>query len=181
MTDRAWFVAIDLQRIFADQSSAWSAPRYADAERNVVRLAEAFSGRTVFTRFVAPERPTGSWTAYYEQFPWALAPGDSELYALTDGAAAYADRIVAEPTFGKWTTGLRAVVGDQPQLVVAGVATDCCVLSTVLAAADGGAAVLVVTDACAGSSDENHAKALDVMALYQPLVSFATTDEVLLG
>ena len=71
------------------------------------------------------------------------------------------------------------MVGEQPSLVVAGVATDCCVISTVLAAADAGASVTVVTDACAGSTDDNHHKALDVMSLYAPLVTLATTDEVL--
>ena len=179
MTDRAWLVAVDMQRVFGDPTSEWRAPRYAEAEANVARLAEAFGERAVFTRFVAPTRPSGAWTGYYEQFPWALAPEDSDLYALTDGIAAYARRTVVAPTFGKWIPGLRAIVGQQPQLVVAGVATDCCVISTVLAAADAGASILVVTDACAGSSDDNHAKALDVMALYGPLVSLATTDEVL--
>ena len=179
MTDRAWLVAIDLQRVFGDPSSEWRAPRYAAAQANVVRLAEAFGERSVFTRFVAPERPSGAWSAYYEQFPWARAPADSELYALDAGIAAYARRTVVAPTFGKWTAELQALVGERPQLVVAGVATDCCVISTVLAAADAGAPVLVVTDACAGSSDENHAKALDIMGLYAPLVSLTTTDEVI--
>jgi nicotinamidase-related amidase len=179
VTDRAWLVAVDLQRVFGDPSSEWRAPRYAAAEANVARLAEAFGDRAVFTRFVAPAQPSGAWVGYYEQFPWALAPDDSELYELTPGIAAYAHRTVSEPTFGKWTPALRSVVGDEPHLVVAGVATDCCVISTVLAAADAGASVLVVTDACAGSTDDNHAKALDVMALYGPLVSLATTDEVL--
>jgi nicotinamidase-related amidase len=70
-------------------------------------------------------------------------------------------------------------VGESPRLVVTGVATDCCVISTVLAAADAGASVTVVTDACAGSTDGNHAKALDVMALYGPLVRLTTTDALL--
>jgi nicotinamidase-related amidase len=70
-------------------------------------------------------------------------------------------------------------VGELPHLVVAGVATDCCVISTVLAAADAGAHVTVVTDACAGSTDDNHTKAVVVMGLYAPLVALATTAEVL--
>ena len=73
------------------------------------------------------------------------------------------------------------MVGEQPTLLVAGVATDCCVISTVLPAADAGASITVVTDACAGSTDENHQKALDLMALYGPLVTLRTTDEVLAG
>ena len=182
MTDPGWLVAIDLQRVFGDPSSEWRAPRYAAAAANVVRLASEWGGRSVFTRFVAPSEPSGSWVPYYESFPWALQPPDSELYEFTDEVskvAAQAGQVVTATTFGKWGEDLRAVVGDQPKLVVTGVATDCCVISTVLAAADAGADITVVTDACAGSTDENHQKALDVMALYQPLVSFTTTDELL--
>lgn len=176
---RPWFVAIDLQRVFGDPSSPWCAPRYAGAAANVVRLASHFGDRSVFTRFVAPARPTGAWRPYYEQFPWAMQPADSALYELTDDVVAHATTMVVATTFGKWTAELREVVGDQPTMVVAGVATDCCVISTVLAAADAGASITVVTDACAGSTDDNHQKALDVMSLYAPLVTLATTDEVL--
>jgi nicotinamidase-related amidase len=179
-----WLVAVDFQRVFGDPTSPWCAPRYAAAAANAVRLAEAHRDHTVFTRFVAPERPTGAWEPYYREFPWALQPADSALYELTDdvaSAASVASTVVTATTFGKWNHDLRAHVGDQPRLVVAGVATDCCVISTVLAAADSGAEVTVVTDACAGSSDGNHTKALDVMALYGPLVSLATTDELLAG
>ena len=182
MSDGPWFLAIDLQRVFGDPSSEWRAPRYAAAAANAVRLAEVFGQRSVFTRFVAPERPSGAWVPYYEQFPWALQPPDSPLYELTDEVAPHARAAAATvtaTTFGKWGADLRAVVGDQPELVVAGVATDCCVISTVLAAADAGASVTVVTDACAGSTDDNHAKALDVMALYAPLVTLTTTADVL--
>lgn len=179
MTDRPWLVAVDLQRVFGDPSSAWCAPRYAAAAANAVRLADVFGDRAVFTRFVAPATPTGAWVPYYEEFPWALEPPDSRLYELTDDVAPHAVRTVVATTFGKWTGELRAVVGEQPSLVVAGVATDCCVISTVLAAADAGALVTVVTDACAGSTDDNHQKALDVMSLYAPLVTLTTTDEVL--
>jgi nicotinamidase-related amidase len=179
VSDAPWLLAVDLQQVFGDPSSAWTAPRYAAAAANVARLAAAFGGRSVFTRFVAPAQPVGAWKAYYAGYPWALQPPDSPLYRLTDDIAAYASRTVTAQTFGKWTTDLRAVVGEQPSLVVAGVATDCCVISTVLAAADAGAGITVVTDACAGSTDENHQKALDVMALYGPLVTLSTTDNVL--
>ncbi len=68
-------------------------------------------------------------------------------------------------------TGLQAVVGDHPHLVLTGVSTDCCVLSTALAAADAGATVTVVADACAGASDEDHERALAAMRLYAPLIT----------
>lgn len=83
------------------------------------------------------------------------------------------------PTFGKWGPELAARLGTDGRLVLAGVSTDCCVLSTALAAADAGVEVLVVADACAGAGDESHAKALYVLDLYRPLVRVVTVDEVL--
>ena len=83
-----------------------------------------------------------------------------------------------EPTFGKWGPQLAGIVGPAPQLLVAGVSTDCCVLTTVLAAADAGAHVTVVTDACAASSADNGAAALHTMGLFPPQVELATSTEV---
>jgi len=106
-------------------------------------------------------------------------PDDDPLYEVVPALRDLAADVVTEPTFGKWTEGLRAVTGPTPHLLLAGAATDCCVLSTALAAADGGAEVEIVTDACAGSSEENHRRALGAMALYAPQIRLTTTDEVL--
>jgi hypothetical protein len=48
------------------------------------------------------------------------------------------------------------------EMVLTGVLTDCCLLSTAMAAADSGEHVRVVADACA----------VDVMALFGPLAGF---------
>lgn len=174
VADDAWLVVVDMQEVFTGESP-WAAPRYAHAGMAIEHLLPRFTGRTVFTRFVAPERPEGAWVPYYRDWSFALAPDADPLYALTEPfATAAADRgdpVVTEPTFGKWGTGLQAVVGDHPHLVLTGVSTDCCVLSTALAAADAGASVTVVADACAGASDEDHERALAAMRLYAPLIT----------
>ena len=66
-------------------------------------------------------------------------------------------------------------------LVLCGVSTDCCVLSTAVAAADAGVAVRVVAEACAGVDDDSHQKALDILRLYAPLVEVVSLDAVLGG
>ncbi|PZE80901.1 cysteine hydrolase [Curtobacterium sp. MCBD17_032] len=162
-----------MQRVFTGDSP-WAAPRYAEASLAVERLLPHFAGRTVLTRFVAPEHPAGAWQPYYREWPFALVPDADPLYALTEPFTALATDgapVVTEPTFGKWGTGLRRVTGDRPHLVLTGVSTDCCVLSTALAAADAGARVTVVAEACAGASDDDHARALAAMRLYAPLVT----------
>ncbi|MGY1832294.1 cysteine hydrolase family protein [Geodermatophilus sp. SYSU D01180] len=173
-----WLVVVDLQRVFGDPDSPWTAPRFEEVRPRVRRLVDAFGDRVVLTRFVAPQEPTGAWVGYYEQYPFALQPPDAPLWDLVEDPGP--GRVLTATTFGKWGPELAEVVGAGP-LTVAGVATDCCVVSTVLPAADAGVPVRVVADACVGSSDDDHRKALDLMGLYAPLVEITATDAVLAG
>jgi nicotinamidase-related amidase len=173
-----WLVAIDLQRIFADPASPWSSPRYEDAAVGVARLRPAFGENTVLTRYVAPAQPQGAWAEYFELWPFALVPPDDSLYEL-DPRFAHEPRIETREAFGKWDDRLARAIGGSTRIVLAGVATDCCVISTALAAADAGIQVRVVADACAGSTVADHERALAIMALYAPLIEITTVAEVL--
>jgi nicotinamidase-related amidase len=175
----AWLVVIDPQRIFADPTSEWGSPMFPDIVDPVRRLAAAAGRRTVVTRWVPAADPQGSWAAYLRAWPFADVPADDPLLALVPEMADLAEDVVSVPTFGKWGPDLEAVTGPTPHLVLVGVSTDCCVVSTALAAADAGATITVVTDACAGSTPENHRAAMDVMGLYPPQITLATTAEVL--
>ena len=171
---------IDMQRVFAEPESPWLTPRFGEIVDPVRRLAEALAPRVVFTRFVAPAVPHGAWQRYYDLWPFALQPPDARIYELADPFAAMAGPTLDATTFSKWGPDLAARAGGGP-LVLAGVSTDCCVLSTALAAADAGATVRVVSDACAGVDDESHAQALHLMSLYGPLVEVVTVADVLGG
>ncbi|HEY0217731.1 MAG TPA: isochorismatase family protein [Cellulomonas sp.] len=176
-------VVIDMQPVFADPASPWAAPRFAEALPVVRALADrAGPGRTVLTRFVAPEQPDGAWREYYAQWPFALQPPDAPLYALVPELADLAVMpggapVVTATSFGKWGPELATLTGNDATLLLTGVSTDCCVLSTALAAADAGVAVRVVADACAGADDRTHALALDLMRLYAPLIQVVTADQ----
>ncbi|MFF4054954.1 isochorismatase family protein [Streptomyces sp. NPDC001668] len=170
---------IDMQHVFADPGSPWATPRYAEAAAGVRRLLPAFAERVTFTRFVAPDQPTGAWRAYYARWSFALQPPDAPLWRLTDGFAERAPHLMDATTFGKWTPELARRTAPEGRLVLAGVSTDCCVLSTALAAADAGVETVVVADACAGADDDSHARALDVMRLYGPLIRVVTADQLI--
>jgi nicotinamidase-related amidase len=179
MTCGTHLVVVDMQRVFADAGSAWATPGYAAASAGVRRLLPAFAGRTVFTRFVAPERPTGAWIPYYREWPDQLRPADDPVWDVTPEFDTRGAAIVTATTFGKWGPDLAQATSGSDRLVVAGVSTDCCVLSTALAAADAGRFVTVPEDACAGASVADHRRALDAMALYRPLLTISSVDAVL--
>lgn len=169
-----WLVIIDPQAIFASPAtSAWGSPMWASVVPRIVELAGLYGERLVVTRFVADAALGGSWGPYYRDWPFALVPDSDPLYAVVPELLDAAGRahVVTAPTFGKWNADLRRVVGRQPRLALAGVSTDCCVIATALPAADAGASVRVVAGACAGSTPENHQRALDAMALFAPQIT----------
>ena len=167
-----WLVVVDPQAIFADPgTSPWGSPMWASTVERIVALAARHGReRTVVTRFVADPSLGGSWGPYYEEWPFALVPDEDPLYAVVPDLRDAAGHVLTAGTFGKWPV-LRDLVGDDARLTLTGVSTDCCVLSTALPAADAGATVRVVADACAGSTPENHARALAAMALYGPQIT----------
>lgn len=172
MSTSPWLVVIDAQRIFADPASQWCAPRFAEIVAPIKELVSEHGDRVVQTRWVPPHVKHGSWVPYFETFPFADREPHDPLFDLVDEIAELRlPHTVSEPTFGKWGEHLRDIVRPDAHLVLAGVATDCCVLSTALAAADAGCTVEVVAAACAGSGDEAHERALAAMELYAPQIT----------
>jgi nicotinamidase-related amidase len=168
-------VVVDMQRVFADPSSGWATPGFAAIVPTVAALVQRCAPAVTFTRFVAPRSRAAPGAGTTRSGPsrcnhrthrsgtwWELAPAGATVDATT---------------FSKWGPELAERVGPAT-LVLAGVSTDCCVLSTAVAAADAGVAVQVVADACAGVDDASHRKALDLLALYAPLVEVVTSAEV---
>ena len=182
--DDAWLAIIDMQQIFSRPGKWWGCPEFASIIAPIHRLAAKFGDRTLLTRYVAEPSPAGSWGPYFEEFPFAQVPASSPRYALVAPIKRLArkDNVVTMTTFSKWGNarrGLRAKTGSHPHLVLAGVATDCCVLSTAIAAAEAGAFVTVVLDACAGSSATNQSAAKEILLGYAPLIRVTTWRKLL--
>lgn len=178
----AWLVVIDPQAIFASPDSAWGSPFFAEAMPRIGALAEHFGERVLVTRWMPTADRSTSWGDYFAAWPFADQPPTDALFDLVPDAAGLSRHPTLDlPTFGKWGAEIEAIVGHGAHVVLAGVSTDCCVISTALAAADAGAHVTVAADACAGSSTENHAAALHVMGLYPPQITVTDTATVLAG
>jgi nicotinamidase-related amidase len=181
-------VVVDMQEVFRDSDSAWWIPRFEEIVPTVTRLVEAHLPNVVMTRFVPSATPSGAWLRYYERWPFAAQNAAHEMWQIVqplraDASAGkggtFTGTVVDKSTFSKWGPELERLVGPLGQMILAGVSTDCCVISTALAAADAGVEVLIAAQACAGIDDSAHEQALQVMALYDPLIKIISLDEAL--
>ncbi|DBA97497.1 TPA: hypothetical protein ACH3X1_015202 [Trebouxia sp. C0004] len=168
-----------MQFVFGDPSSTACVPGYASASVAVQRLLPVFEGRTIYTKFVAPDQPHGAWLAYYEQWPFLLRPNTDPIWDITKEFSTHNADVVSKHTFSKWGPELAAATLYGHELVLVGVSTDCCVLSTALAAIDAGVRVRVVADACAGVSHSSHQQALSIMAQYAPIIDVSTVEDIM--
>lgn len=172
-----WLLVIDPQSIFADPASEWASDEFDDAMSVIERLVPLFGDRVLLTRWLPTAARDTSWGPYFEAWPFADVPADDPLYDLMPRARVLSDRpSIDEPTFGKWGVALESITGVAPHLVLTGVSTDCCVITTALAAADAGAHVQVVRDACAGSTPADGEAALQVMGLFAPQIRVTSSD-----
>jgi nicotinamidase-related amidase len=164
LTERTVHLCIDMQRIFSNEGP-WTTPWMERVLPVVAEIAGRFPERTVFTRFITPQRPEdmpGTWRRYYEKWRQTtreqLDPGLLELLpplAKFVPPATLIDKTrysaFAEPQLLNHLRERRA-----DALIVTGSETDVCVLATVLGAVDLGIRVIVVRDAVCSSSDEGH-------------------------
>jgi nicotinamidase-related amidase len=181
-------LCVDMQNLFAEDTP-WRTP-WMDRVRPVAaRLARHRPERTVFTRFVPPERPEdmpGTWRRYYER--WRELTGEHadphlvelvpELKELVPPATVF-DKAVYSPFHdGRLTPLLRERGVDT--LVVSGTETDVCVLAAVLGAVDHGFRVVLAGDALCSSTDETHDALLKVYRdRFGQQIEVAGTDAIL--
>lgn len=164
LTDRSVHLCLDMQRIFSSDGP-WPTPWMDRVLPIAADLASRYPERTIFTRFIPPERSDqmpGMWQRYYRR--WRVVTRECLDLSLLElmppltelcPPATIIDKTrysaFAEPNL---LAHLRQREADA--LVVSGSETDVCVLATVLDAVDLGYRVIVVSDAICSSSDEGH-------------------------
>jgi nicotinamidase-related amidase len=157
-------LCVDMQTVFAERTD-WHLPWLERVLPTVLRLARARPDRTIFTRFVPPERPEempGTWRRYYRRWRQmtldrldpAMVELVPELAELVPPATVIDKRLYSPFVGPDLREHLRARRIDT--LIVTGAETDVCVLATMLGAVDHGYRVILATDALCSASDRTH-------------------------
>ncbi|WP_129358654.1 MULTISPECIES: cysteine hydrolase family protein [Micrococcaceae] len=169
-------VIIDMQRAFRDETQ-WRIPRYDNIVPVISDLIESTSTPPIATRFIRDPAERGTWHNYYDYWhQMRLAPDDNQweiTLSLPDNAS-----VIDKPTFGKWGPELARLIPEGHEMLLTGVATDCCVLATAIAAVDAGRSVTVVSDACAAVSDEVQDQTLAILGLLSPMCRIVKASEL---
>jgi nicotinamidase-related amidase len=157
-------LCIDMQNIFA-KGGVWETPWMERVLPVISDLCARYRERTIFTRFITPERPQdrhGQWQTYFTRWQRAtrgnLAPGALDIVpelARYSPPALVVDKPAHSAFFGS-RLGHLLVERHVGTVVLSGAETDVCVLSTALSAVDLGFRVVIVQDALCSSSDTGH-------------------------
>jgi nicotinamidase-related amidase len=164
LTHRTIHLCVDMQRLFSP-GGPWPTPWMARVLPVVTELAGRYPERTIFTRFIPPERPAdmpGMWQRYYTRWKVATrAEVDLNLLELAPPLAKLCPpaTVIDKTRYSAFAEPhllqhLQAREADG--LIISGSETDVCVLATALGAVDLGYRVIVVKDGVCSSSDEGH-------------------------
>ena len=169
---RKWVhLCIDMQRMFAEDTP-WHVPWMAHVSDEILELAGRFPERTIFTRFITPERAEdmpGMWKSYYEKWEeMTRAVLEPHLLDIVPNLAHLVPpaRIFDKMTYSPWTSGeLHNVLTKQgvDTLVITGGETDVCVLAAAIGGIELGYRIIVLKDAVCSGADETHDAALELL------------------
>lgn len=171
ISDNWIHLCIDMQRMFAEDTP-WHVPWMREVAPEVGELARRHSARTIFTRFVPPERADqmpGMWRAYYEK--WSMMTTEQLGKDFVDLVPSLKHlvppaRVFDKLTYSPWVSGeLHAVLAREhiDTIVLTGGETDVCVLAAALGAIDLGYKVIVLKDAVCSGADETHDASLELL------------------
>jgi nicotinamidase-related amidase len=140
LTERSVHLCVDVQRIFSSDG-LWPTPWMERVLPVITALARRHPERTVFTRFIPPERPDqmpGMWQRYYKR--WRAATREHIdlrlLELMTPLAVLCPPATVIDKTrysaFAESQLFTHLQNREADALIISGSETDVCVLATVL-------------------------------------------------
>ena len=181
-------VVIDMQRLF-DEETGWRVPDLVALLPPIARLIEHRPARALYARFITPGsigEAKGAWQSYYRQWPQVIRDRlPAGIFDLVKPLARHAapnqqfDKEGFSAFSGPSFPGMLRDLGAST-LVLSGVETDVCVLSTALEAIERGLRVVIATDAVASSSPAGHRATLDhVLPRFEHMLDLAPSADII--
>lgn len=180
-TPKDLLLVIDMQNVYLPDQP-WACDTADYAKEQILRLLEHHpKEQVIFTRYIAAEHPEGVWKEYNEMN--RKINEDSWMNELMDGLKEVAP---AYPIYDKSTYSsfrveeIRKAAQSSDRIVLTGVVSECCVLSTLFDGIDLGYKMIWLTDATSGLTPLLEQETIHILQGLSPLhVEFMTTAEYL--
>ena len=174
-------LVIDMQNVYLPDQP-WACETAARTKENILKLLENHpKDQTIFTRYIAAEHPVGTWKTYNElnrkinENPW--------MNELMDGIK---EATESYPVYDKSTSSsfqvptIRKAAQKADRVILTGVVSECCVLSTFFEGIDLGCKLIWLTDATSGLNPVLEEETLHILQGLSPLhVEFLSTEDYL--
>ena len=172
-------IVIDMQNVYKE-GEAWGCCNASSASTNIRRLIDSgvFGEDVVFTKFLAPKAPLGSWADYNREN--AAINADPYLNDMMEEFKPYLDKykVLEKSTYSSFEIPeLIELAEAADHVVLCGVVAECCVLSTALSAIDKGYPVIYISDAVSGLSPLTEAEAKNIVSYLSPIQTRVMTTE----
>ncbi len=179
---------IDMQRLFSERTD-WHVRDFFSIVPTCAALLQHASDAALFARFVTPvtaDDASGAWQRYYRRWSGVtlgqIAPELLDLIVDLTRLAPEAPVLdkAGYSAFSNPDFATLLVARNCRTLILSGIETDVCVLSTALEAVDRGLRVIVAQDAVASGSSDGHRAALDILKQrFDMQVELAGTAEII--
>ena len=173
-------LVVDMQNGFVEPGAPVEVPAARDICKQINAVSAAIrkgGGTNIFLRYTTPEDWESGWTVFWERMGLAAAdhrtaftPGNHYHEMWPDIAVEEGDLLIDKHRFSGFTHGtseLPAILTERgiDTVIISGTLTNCCCESTARDAMQNNYRVIMVADANAALSDEEHAATLHILAM----------------
>ena len=179
-------LVVDMQELFRSHPD-WGSASLTGIVPPIQRLLKAKPQNAYFSRFIPPQQmdhATGAWRRYYQRWHRVtLDRMDPNLVNVIEELRPWERGIVDKlgySALGNLEFRRQVTQAEGRCLILSGVETDVCVLSTAMEAMDLGLRVILPLDAIASSSARCHELALQIIhERFDEQIELATVDDIL--
>ncbi len=175
-------LVIDMQNVYGP-GGAWECPGSGSAVKKIKELISAAGDMVdvIFTRFLAPKKPEGTWKDYN-----IVNDEINRDIPANDMMEAFSEELTRFPLYSKSVYSslhipeVRAAVEKAGRVLISGVVAECCVLFTAASLIDMGAKTVYLKDAVAGIDDDTEKAVITVFSGLSPIqIELMDVDEYL--
>ena len=171
-------VVVDMQNAYLEDQ-CWACTKTSACAENIAALIDGgVCDNVVFTEYLAPENPVGTWVTYNEVN--AEVNADAWLNEIVDALKPYTETypLYSKSTYSSFgNPDFKSLMARAGRIVITGVMSERCVLATAIDAIDTGTPVVYLTDACSGSTEEYEDMATATMEFASPTHTAVMTCE----